>query len=130
MTYKEWIWTLLFVAFIMLLGSWLFKSAPKVIAPVEAAVTWQEELKKDTILYALAKCESNLNPLALNPADTNGLPSRGLLQFQSETWILWTSQIDKARGWNIWNPEHQVEVGTWALKKGLIHHWPTCSRQI
>ena len=119
------------VAVIFFLGWYLYKDPVQVVAPVQASVTesWREELK-GTKLYELAECESGINPLAVNPRDTNGLPSRGLFQYQSETWVAWTTQIDKEKKWNIWSAEDQIIVTKWAMKKGLSTHWPTCSKKV
>lgn len=129
MNYKEWIWTLLFVAFIVLLGAWIYKTSPKVIAPVEAEETWQTKLASNPDLLRVAKCESNLDPTALNAVDSNGKRSVGLLQFQDATFIGWGKIIDPKRKWDIWNPDHQVEIAKWAWARGYESHWG-CARTL
>lgn len=129
MNYKLFLQALIVSALLLLLGSYLYKDH-KVISPVNASTTpsWLKALEKNPTLYNLAKCESNLNPEALNPKDSNGLPSRGLLQFQSETWIAWTSELDPKRHWNIWSPKDQIEVATFALIHRRGHHWGCWSK--
>ena len=82
---------------------------------------WLTLLEKDPVLYNLAKCESGLNPLAVNPRDSNGLPSLGLMQYQTETWKMFTKAMD-FQG-DIMNPYDQLIVTQWAWANNLQNHW-------
>lgn len=92
-------------------------------AQVVVEETWKDKLESSPLLKKLAECESNTNPDALNAVDVNGKRSVGLLQYQDNTFVWWAKQIDPQKKWDIWNPEHQVEVGLWALEKGYAYHW-------
>jgi hypothetical protein len=52
-------------------------------------IPWRDLLAKDTILYELASCESQFNPMARNDEDAliTGFPSYGLLQYQPSTFV-------------------------------------------
>lgn len=52
---------------------------------------------------AVATCESNLNPMAYNPSNTNGSVDRGLMQLNSTH----DARMD-ALGLDPWNPEDNV----------------------
>jgi hypothetical protein len=109
------------VVVIFILGWYLYKEPPQVIAPVEAEETWESLLTPE--LKKLAQCESGMNPTALNAVDTNGKRSVGLLQFQDATFIMWAKQIDPYKKWDIWNPEHQIQIAKWAFIHNYQHHW-------
>lgn len=52
-------------------------------------VSWMDLLNRDPLLYELASCEGQLNPMARNDGDAKitGYPSLGLLQFQPKTFL-------------------------------------------
>ncbi len=64
-------------------------AAPAVIAPEKPQKSPEQEIVEvfgtDTIMLKIARCESNLNPRALNK-NRNHTEDRGLLQINSNTW--------------------------------------------
>jgi soluble lytic murein transglycosylase-like protein len=68
-------------------------------------------------MIRLARCESGLNPRAVNPAG----PYIGLFQFAPSTFTAFG-------GHDIYNPADQSEITARMLARGLAHHWPVCSR--
>ena len=63
-------------------------------------------------LEATARCESQLNPYAVNPRTGDS----GLFQFNPTTWEMWG-------GGDIWSVHDQSEKAAWAFANGLAHHW-------
>ena len=121
MTYKQFIEAVVVAIVAIFILSWLYKDPPQVIAPVEAEEMWEYQLTPE--LKKLAECESGMNPTALNAVDSNGKRSVGLLQFQDATFVMWAKRIDPYKKWDIWNPEHQIEVAKWAFIHNYQHHW-------
>lgn len=88
-------------------------------------------------LSKLMVCESGVKEHALNPADSNGLPSRGILQFQDATFrgftklygISTTLESPKAE-----IAEAQVQIVThWLLNPGSVkweNQFPNCVKQL
>src|SRR3990167_2787454 len=62
-------------------------------------------------LEKIIACESQFNPDAFNPKDTDGHPKYGLLQFYKPTFY-------GAEGKDIWNWKEQLEVGTKMMADG------------
>ena len=63
-------------------------------------------------LEATARCESGLDPYAVNPRTGDS----GLFQFNPQTWEMWG-------GGDIWSVHDQCEKAAWAFGQGLAHHW-------
>lgn len=72
-------------------------------------------------LSKIIVCESNWNPQAYNPKDTDGFPKFGLLQFHKPTFY-------GAGGKDIWSYEEQLEIGAEMMGDGYWRRWPTCSK--
>jgi hypothetical protein len=64
-------------------------------------------------LWALARCESNLNPQARNASG-----SSGLLQFMPSTFA-----STPYRGFSIWSPYANALAGGWMLTQGRRGEW-------
>ena len=79
--------------------------------------TWADHrgISRTTVLE-IAACESNFNPRALNPKDTDGRPKYGLYQFDRSTFV----------GEDIWDWKAQVEQATGLMAKGFWRKWPSC----
>lgn len=63
-------------------------------------------------------CESSNNPNAYNYYSG----ASGLFQYMPSTWS-WFSELAGVPGANVWNPDAQLYVTSWAFAKGLEHHW-------
>lgn len=70
-------------------------------------------------------CESSGRNVSI--IDSNGLPSRGIAQFQDRTWA-WMSKAAGIEG-SPMEPEKARAVLIWALKNGHGKHW-TCYRKV
>lgn len=75
----------------------------------------------DALADAIIECESNGRNVEI--IDTNGEWSRGIAQFQDETWS-WMSPLAGVEGSPL-EPEKAREVLVWALENGHGSHW-TC----
>lgn len=66
---------------------------------------------------AIAKCESNFNPLAQNKYSSAG----GVFQFIDGTW----TSVNKMRGvqYNKFNAEENIDNAMWLAKKEGWQHW-------
>lgn len=92
------------------------------------------------IIKDLSHCESGGNPLAVNPMDTDGTPSNGLLQFKDTT-LLYFGQKYKTIPEDIelneiqniiFDPTIQIATAEAMLKNNtseafLRQQWPACS---
>jgi hypothetical protein len=91
------------------------------------ARTWTEEeiiqiIREAADLYGqprrdmvrVARCESNLDPRAYNPAG----PYHGLFQFLRST-FKWTPYADR----NIYNPRANARAAAWMWSQGHRDHW-------
>jgi hypothetical protein len=70
-------------------------------------------------------CESHWRNVSI--IDSNGLPSRGIAQFQDRTWK-WMSEAAGVEGSPL-EPAKAKEVLMWALANGHGKHW-SCWRKI
>lgn len=116
------IWVLIIIGFITA----IFPLKEEVVPPLVVEPTWEEIVKADKILNALALCESGMDPKIKNSKDSDGEAKYGLFQFDADTWIDWTDEINKEEGyrtWDIWNPDDQLKVTQWALANDLGSHW-------
>ena len=92
----------------------------------ERELIWRPVIEKYASLYgadikamiAVARCESNFNPLAFNASDPNG-GSRGVYQYQISTFYnnAWFDKPD------IWNAEQQIELTAFLFSKGKAGLW-------
>lgn len=116
-----------------------------ITAQLIANIQKSEPLKPDPTLNAaqiiwlaqLANCESDTKIHALNPADSNGKPSRGFLQFQDATFRSYTSiyNLDiTATSTQQQIAEAQVEiVSRWILNPGAVKwesQFPACVKRL
>jgi len=79
-------------------------------------------------LLAVAKCESSLNPKAVNEGyySGGGHPS-GLFQYLPDTWERYKNKLGKPH-YNIWNPKHQAEVTAYAFSIGGSGEWACANK--
>jgi hypothetical protein len=83
-------------------------------------------------LARLMQCESGMRAEALNPFDTNGLPSRGILQFQDATFAAYTAKYEIPTT----TPTHEAQVeivAEWLLNPGTVtwgNQFPACVRKL
>ena len=87
-------------------------------------------------------CESGGDALALNPADVNGKPSKGLFQFQDLSWKkyvvrygLWPWRLWEPEDWEnaVWSDYHQTEIVKRMFvdrQVNLKNEFPFCSRKL
>ncbi len=68
-----------------------------------------------SLLYAIAKVESGLNPYALN-RNSNGTYDIGLMQINSR-WIPVLKRYGLYDGRYIWEPCYNTMVGAWVLRQ-------------
>lgn len=90
---------------------------------------WRVYLDLFPEIREIAFCESGINNKALNPKDSDGTRSVGLLQFKDKTFYKWAklAQIDKP---DIWNPIQQIVLYRWADEQGLNYHWGCYNRLV
>ena len=69
-------------------------------------------------VLAIAQCESQLNPQAINKKDTDGRPKYGLFQFDKNTFV----------GEDILDWQKQTEQATLLMSQGKWGKWPYCHR--
>lgn len=86
---------------------------------VKQAVVYNVQPEK---LLRVAKCESGLNPRALNKMDTDGLPAFGLFQYKKGTWERY-SNLAGIPNADIWNAEHQAQTTAYAFSTGKSSAW-------
>jgi soluble lytic murein transglycosylase-like protein len=105
-------------------------TAPQAVAAAPAAVSYsvtdieailttaaQSEGVDPSWLISTAKCESNLNPNAVNPSG----PYEGILQFLPST-------FRAHGGTDIWDPTQQAQIAATMFAHGESGEWPVCSR--
>jgi hypothetical protein len=73
-------------------------------------------------IKSVAICESGINSKALNPKDSDGTRSVGLLQFKDKTFYGW-AKLAGIENASIWNPIQQIILYRWAEEQGLENHW-------
>lgn len=83
---------------------------------------WRVYLDFFPEIREISFCESRTNPKALNPKDTDGTRSVGLLQFKDKTFYNWAklAEIDEP---DVWNPWQQIVIYRWAKENDLLNHW-------
>ena len=89
-------------------------------ADIEAEIRLQAglyDLDADKMV-AIAKCESNLNPVAMNKQST----ATGVYQIINGTW-----KAFKCTG-GITTPQDNIHCGMKIAVLGGLGHWPTCSK--
>jgi len=69
--------------------------------------------------YYLIACESRNK--AVQEIDSNGLMSRGILQFQDATWADFSQQSGITG--DPMNNIDAVQMAIWAVENGLVGHW-------
>jgi hypothetical protein len=90
------------------------RAEPRTIPEVIYAAAAEFGLNR-RYLVSVAYCESDLDPLAVNPAGYYGL-----FQFDQPTWA--------AFGYgSIWNPVAQSRTAARMLAAGMYERWPNCS---
>jgi hypothetical protein len=125
---------------------------PLVVLAGNTVETYKVEVEKEKIVYTpepklspaqiiwlaqLMNCESDTKVTALNPADSNGLPSRNILQFQDATYAgftklygIDTSPQDSPQTIS----ENQVRIVTeWLLNPGTVRwqrQFPACVEKL
>jgi hypothetical protein len=90
------------------------RAEPRTIPEIIYAAATEFGLNR-RYLVSVAYCESDLDPLAVNPAGYYGL-----FQFDQPTWA--------AFGYgSIWNPIAQSRTAARMLAAGMYERWPNCS---
>jgi soluble lytic murein transglycosylase-like protein len=79
----------------------------------QAAKRYDQSPKK---MVRVARCESNLDPCAVNPAG----PYRGLFQFLDSTWRSTPYRHD-----NVYDPKANALAAAWMWREGRRDEW-TC----
>ncbi|MCK9987518.1 MAG: hypothetical protein AzoDbin1_03990 [Azoarcus sp.] len=93
----------------------------------EAACTWESVARKWKVnpymLYAIAKTESNLNPRAINRANTNGSEDVGMMQINS----FWFPKLAKLgiKREHLFDPCVSLDVAGWILSQNMDRHGNT-----
>ena len=97
-------------------------------------IPWKTLLSRNPMLYELASCEGQLNPMARNDGDAKitGYPSLGILQFQPKTFLsgvkaynAYPGATDKQILAAINDPYLQIYVARNMIADGEGHQW-TC----
>lgn len=79
-------------------------------------------------LLAVAKCESKLNPKAINYNDGGkGKHSVGIFQFQKFTFNAWSKKMGLAL--NYYSYHDQIRLASWMFSKGQQKQW-SCYKKI
>jgi hypothetical protein len=82
-------------------------------------------------LGALEWCESNATPTAINPKDSDGTPSYGILQFKPSTLTLFETKYN-IKG-DLMSSSTQTAIVTQMILKGGIewsHQFPDCVKRL
>ena len=84
-------------------------------------------------LGALEWCESGGNPAAINPRDSDGTPSYGLLQFKPGTYAEFAQLYGLGATTTYMNATVQAEIVTQMIRRGGTdwhHQFPGCTAKI
>jgi len=84
-------------------------------------------------LGALEWCESQGNPKAINPRDSDGTPSYGLLQFKPSTYAEFAKLYGLASTTDYMNPIEQIQIVEHMIidnRVNLHHQFPACVAHI
>jgi transglycosylase-like protein with SLT domain len=84
-------------------------------------------------LGALEWCESNGNPGAINPKDSDGTPSYGLLQFKPGTFAEFARIYHLASTTDYMDPVEQAQIVTKMIESGTVdfhHQFPDCTHRL
>lgn len=111
---------------------------PVIAEPIEIprVLTVEETIHKYSQIYnidenmflSVAKCESKLNPNAINYNDGGiGKHSVGVLQYQESTFYYWASVLGEQLDYYSYND--QIKLGAYMFSKGQGNQW-TCYRKI
>lgn len=73
-------------------------------------------------LLQVARCESQFDPRAYNPKDSDGLPAYGLFQFKKQTFLKYAVRIG-IKTPDIWNPTQQSQVAAYMFSNRLQNQW-------
>lgn len=96
-------------------------AALAMLACGSASACWDEAAARygvnPSLLYAIAKTESNLNPLAINRNNKDGSYDIGIMQINSR-WlpILRKYGVDEAQ---LWDACTNIHVGAWVLAENM-----------
>lgn len=94
-----------------------YSSVPKPTVQELIVIKAKEYGLNPQTALAIAKCESNFNPLAQNSTSSAG----GVFQFINSTW----ASVNKMRGvqYNKLNAEQNIDNAMWLAKKEGWKHW-------
>lgn len=83
-------------------------------------------------LGALEWCESKGKAGAVNPKDSDGTPSYGLLEFKPSTYALFAKAYGLASTTDYMNPDGQEAIVTQMILRGvnLRHQFPACTTKL
>lgn len=104
-----------------ILGDTLLPVSPHFLPNIQVLGSFTDNLKET--LHKLALCESGDNEKAINPRDTNGLPSFGLFQFQKTTFQ------ENCEG-DIFSRTDQTNCAAKLIKQGEAWRWYNCASKI
>jgi soluble lytic murein transglycosylase-like protein len=99
------------------------------VRPAQPALTSEQQ----AWLGALEWCESGGNPKAINPKDSDGTPSYGLLQFKPSTYALFAKAYGLASTTNYMDASEQVAIVTGMIESGTVnfhHQFPACTGKL
>lgn len=94
-------------------------SQPRAIVSVPVTKTYETS----EIIQGLIKCESGGRNVQI--IDSNGLWSRGILQYQDGTWN-WFSKMSGITGSPLIK-EDAIRMTEWAIQNGYLKHW-SCAK--
>jgi hypothetical protein len=80
-------------------------------------------------MKALMMCESRGNPNAWNKTDPGKFGSRGIFQYQHQTFYGTAKQYG-LKDPDIWNYDHQIKITAYLLAQNKWNLWYNCSKSI
>lgn len=95
--------------------------------------TPQLSYQQQAWLGALEWCESQGKPTAVNPKDSDGTPSYGLLQFKPGSYAYFASLYGLASTTNYRDPDEQEQIVTDMILSGKVNlhgQFPACTTKL
>ena len=107
----------------------------QVHAEVRVAITAVRALldhPQQAWLGSLEYCESRGKPDAINPMDSDGTPSYGILQFKPSTYAWYAKIYGMASTTNYMDPEEQEAIVTQMIIRGVnwAKQFPDCTKKL
>jgi len=85
----------------------------------EIPISKVREVWAENVVTILTACESGGRNVSI--IDSNGLPSRGILQFQDSTWADFSKKSGIVGDPMV--PEDAIEMARWGVSNGYLKRW-------